>query len=883
MESTKKVITDIVEDKLGSTGKYLFDIGLVIIEKAYNKKQIEKKKLTILNNKNCDMSYQYNEVILKNFVPRKFRYYGSEKYIPIRKVMKEIESKRYFQKNIIITGQAGVGKSTALKWLFVNSYMPENNYIYLYAKMFDEWESLDEVLTEIESLIPNDKCSIIFFDGLDELKCIKGNAYEFNKFINFFDKNSNSGDKKRYSKFIISTRPEHFEFNNMIIKNNTTRPLDNYLIIELQILTNLEAFKMCKSIKKMYEFDKENGLSHFINKWPSEDMRQVPLKEAEYIKMLKKYLYNSSMESSLLNIPLLCRYGYQIISEWNSEGQRFLGQCNKTQSDRIEHVLEVCIKWEFHDKYTCQTENEYGRNSLKEYKERVWEFLIEIAGIMGNNQTIDREQWCNLKGLKVEEINEAYCVLQEIKNEDKVEKLGFVHSSFQNYFLACYYASMLNGKKSEQMERDKKFSSLFRANSEFAVMYIEQLMKGENELAKKVCKELLKLKDGNIENIIEYAKGDLRFVYNPTISFTIEEYLTVFPDGIFIYAGIIFDRCLLDDLRSNRIFKIMNPKCLAEFEQAVISKSNYVKGMYFDLFDTEYQFLLFYVYEDEKFKFIGGYHYNEDYFKQRIERLSSQVDISYDSIKSNFTIKEILKEMEIYRNKDNVFERFMDISKNFIKFMGEKNNYWCLLHDSSLYVYQKNSENEIKMTNMFKNGQMKHPFEYINLYGTYNSMISDNNNIHCYEKSKILFLFNAKQIISNKSNYFLDKYYKIHFGNIMLLREKMNNKNCLMKDISNLYSNIEMYEYIEEIINKSQDDKMYLHLCDEKLITYYILEEQKEMLYLAKNTLSLCDKYEHFSGVKLREFLVREDICFNGEDLNRVYEFAQNYIWLQYR
>lgn len=162
MESTKKVITDIVEDKLGSTGKYLFDIGLVIIEKAYNKKQIEKKKLNILNNKNFDMSYQYNEVILKNFVPRKFRYYGMEKYISIRKVKKEIESRRYLKKNIIITGQAGVGKSTALKWLFVNSNVPESNYIYLYAKMFDEMKSLDEVLLEIESIIPDDKCSIIF-------------------------------------------------------------------------------------------------------------------------------------------------------------------------------------------------------------------------------------------------------------------------------------------------------------------------------------------------------------------------------------------------------------------------------------------------------------------------------------------------------------------------------------------------------------------------------------------------------------------------------------------------------------------------------------------------------------------------------------------------
>ncbi len=209
-----------------------------------------------------------------------------EKYISIRKVKKEIESRRYLKKNIIITGQAGVGKSTALKWLFVNSNVPESNYIYLYAKMFDEMKSLDEVLLEIESIIPDDKCSIIFFDGLDELKCIKGNVYEFNKFINFFDKNSNYRYNKPICKFVISTRPEHFGFNNMIIKNNSERSLDNYLIVELQILTKKEAFKICKSIKKMYEFDRENGLSHFTNKWPSEEMQQISFSELKNIYIM---------------------------------------------------------------------------------------------------------------------------------------------------------------------------------------------------------------------------------------------------------------------------------------------------------------------------------------------------------------------------------------------------------------------------------------------------------------------------------------------------------------------------------------------------------------------------------------------------------------------
>lgn len=184
------------------------------------------------------------------------------------------------------------------------------------------------------------------------------------------------------------------------------------------------------------------------------------------------------------------------------------------------------------------------------------------------------------------------------------------------------------------------------------------------------------------------------------------------------------------------------------------------------------------------------------------------------------------------------------------------------------------------MKNIFKKGQLEYPYEYPNLYGIYKSMVSDENDTYCYEKSKITFLFDATQIVHNRIDNYLQEYYGVHYNNLNLLKEKIDVENNLRINISNLYKIIKVYTKIDEVVDKLHNERMRLYFSDEKLFTFYILEEQKEMHYLAKNTLSLCDKYEHFSGVKLREFLVREDICFNGEDLNRVYEFAQNYIWL---
>lgn len=571
-ETIREIIEDAAESKWGKSGKYIADIGFFIIDTAQNRRTIRKQKLNVFRNKSYDMSYLYNEVILKNFVKRNFRYYGSNRNISIYKVKAEIKSKQYFQRNIILTGQTGSGKSTALKWLFLNTTLHKCNYIYLYAKMFDECKSLDEALKEIENIIPSDKHSIIFFDGLDELKCIKGNAYEFNKFISFFDKNSNHEFDKPDCKFVISTRPEHFGFNNMIIKKNSERSLDNYLIIELPELTPKEAFRICKSIKKLYQFDKKIGVSNFTNKWPSKEKRNIFFNEKEYLNILKKYLNVTKDANSLLNIPLLCRYAYQIICDWFESEQDSYNQIYKTQSDKVKKVIECCIKWEFHDRYTYQTEGGTGDVFLNKYRDRIWNFLTDIAGIMDDDKFIEKDQWMQaIKLREIQEINEAFCVLKEVKNKDEKEKLCFVHNIFQNYFLARYYILMT---KEERKKCEDQYIYILRSNSEFATMFIEQLINGEDELSKRICINILQRENDNFDKLIEYARGNLRFLYSSDVSFTIEEYLSVFPCGIFEYNGTVFNKNLIRELCYEGVLELENIYSLNEIKSEVITRNN---------------------------------------------------------------------------------------------------------------------------------------------------------------------------------------------------------------------------------------------------------------------------------------------------------------------
>ncbi|RKI76501.1 hypothetical protein D7V83_19600 [bacterium 0.1xD8-71] len=115
---------------------------------------------------------------------------------------------------------------------------------------------------------------------------------------------------------------------------------------------------------------------------------------------------------------------------------------------------------------------------------------------------------------------------------------------------------------------------ILRSNSEFATMFIEQLINGEDELSKRICINILQRENDNFDKLIEYARGNLRFLYSSDVSFTIEEYLSVFPCGIFEYNGTVFNKNLIRELCYEGVLELENIYSLNEIKSEVITRNN---------------------------------------------------------------------------------------------------------------------------------------------------------------------------------------------------------------------------------------------------------------------------------------------------------------------
>lgn len=809
-------------------------------EKIYHRGERCNERLEALSN---DRNSIYNEIILNNFVPREFIYYGSKrkKYFSIHDIKSEIESKRFPKRHVIITGAAGMGKTTALKWLFYNSNVKNTKYIYLNMRDFENCESLNQFFMELFHKIVDHKSSIIFLDGLDELKFIEGNGDEWDKIMEFIDKNARKNPQCR---FVISTRPEHFGFYDLFVNKKIKETPDHYAVFEIQVLTKKEAFASCCLVKKLSAFDLEKSSKHFLYKWPLDEnklngKKKNILTEKEYVKQLKNYINSMTVEDSLLNSPLLCRYGYQIICDWCSQRKNQL--VPKTQSGRIENVLKSIIKWEFHDHSYSNTESESGKKDLENYEKEVVSFLAQTARTMGNKGYINKEQWRELKkGLKT---NTALCVLQEESNGN----LEFIHKTFENYFLAYYFATIEDWENFDS-ETYNIFRSLLHANHEFGIMYVEQLADGVNDLSKKICAEMMKHEKLDREDLLEYASGKKCFVYLPEISFSIEEYLSVFLDGGCIYAGNIFNRAAVNDMKKNGILEIRDTGYLKEFKKGIMFQTVDIIGIQAILPNIHYISTHFYFYSNEEFLKIYA------------------LEMVYHGPTENHRY-----------HKEDEHVRMHGAMRDIIDFIGKEKKFWCLYHNSSVYVYQITQKNEKNMADLFKKFQLNQSLEVIIAYGIYKVMTGDENKIirdSRFQKiDSIQFDFPSDFAIQEESESELIAYYDNHFFLVQNIYSKIHNifdKKRFGKEL----------ETIKNLINKVASEKLRLYLYDEYLYLLYYCEEGEEMVTVAKNTCSLCEKYNHAEGIKFREFLMDDNTCFNGNDLIKVYEFVRGYIWI---
>lgn len=904
----KDNLSPLAETVAGKPGKLVVEISDAIIDTMIAERTSYKQKMKRLCNYNI-MGGQYTEEILKYFVKRDFVYYGTKNRVSINKIKSVIERQK-LARNVILTGPAGSGKTTALKWLYINSYVKGFSFVYIYSRMFDECESLQEALDAISEAISHTDQCIVFFDGLDELKCIKGTDAEFQKLVDFFNKMSRQSEMGDHChRFVISTRPEHFSFHKMIKKGFIERNFDNYVVFELQRLTPVETLKICKTMEKLSKYDHKEGYEHFVNKWPTSgknkadtSKNEVDMSKAQYLRLLKKYLKVTKPEQSLLALPLFCRYAYPIICVWNLQDDADKECTSNHESAQIRRALEYYIKWEFHDTHECPTFGGAGKAALANYQHKVWGFLTEIAGIMGTDDYIGKSQWEKLRRAKKISGNISFCALQEYTDD----YMAFSHPLFKDCFLASYCVKVVerNAKKQNLLqEKDAvQLAQMLDSSSTIPILYAEQLLNCKHASVKTICKFLFeKAANKDLNYFAKFASGQVWYTYTPDAPFTVEEYLVVFPLGTVRYHNITFSAPVLRQLYTTGILEVEDADSCLGCDTSRISQSLNIKGVKSSsTFGTGFKHIVreFKIVCNGDFVDVGGFWHTTTTKKELedillhsdLHHLISGMSHSISEIQHNEIIKIALLRKRIKDAQRRQEERNTLLSwmKSIINFIGEQKNYWCLFDKDSLYVLQMTPENEPLMTELFCYGLSQNTFDYISFCGEYKA-ITESIDILTQKEgickvSDISVKFNSNIERLEQGNDALRTYYKIHWKNLQLFKKNSKRKenffNNDINDILEIHEILDFYEQADHFLEQFPNEKLALYLSDEKLFTFYIFGDGDQMVDLAKETLDLCKKYQHQNGQWLRELLLSDDMRFAGEDFGKIYAYAREYIFL---
>lgn len=878
----------------------------LLISNGQNKKDTYARKVNLLSMPEVDINWQYNQIILKHFVTRRCRYYNSQINISLKKIKAEVENPSSFR-NIILTGKAGVGKTTVLKWLYANSYSRKCSYIYLTAKMFAGIRSLKKVCELIDSHLITDEPCIVFFDGLDELQCINGTSRDIEAFLNFFEQKSGGVSSKSKNRFIISTRPEHFAFHYIFRKRQAKKNLDRYVVFEIMPLNYYEALEVCLSIKFFSEFDRKHDFSHFLDKWPhitNSTSNLYSLSETNYKKKLKQYLSLEAKEINfLLSTPLLCRYAYPIICDWTATGNYNTSK-NKTLSGQIDSALESYIKWEFHDENNISTTSDEGIKILKEYSDEVFEFLTQAASLMNMNGFIDREQWGKLKLNYNNSLNSTLCVLQE--NEDG--KLVFVHKSFKNYFLSRYYIQKKLHKRKNKKDLNT-FIELINTDLEFCVFYAEQFISFNTTLSNNVCKAIAETSqlevDKNItEVIVEYLTGNCTLFFKNDFPFTIEQYLLAFPCGKVLYGGEIYTLSRLHGIRRMKVLETNDPEYFVGCKLSKITKNLNLSGIiYNSKYTNEFKFMMssFFLFFNGEIIDISSF---INYGGNMIFELKKIIEreglwdmfraIQHRNLNAtDFLVNQILPLIQIDKENGDLAQLMIEHKKihavisSIIDFLGHEKNYWCFFDGSSLFVCEFSTRNSPLFSNFFFK-QLNEEYNDIcyAMLGSYISQTQDENisadlmEFIPVERliSNSIFDFEVKKVFDPRN--LLNCYYNVHFNNIRLINKKKSSLDLKSRDYIMELNYIEnIYKTVEELLKEKFNEKLWLILSDEMLITYYFAEQSEKLVTLASETLELCRFWRHDQGEQLRLLFINDNVTFSDFVMSIVEDYAKNNIW----
>lgn len=874
-------------------------VSPLVIYNNKSKKESYRCKLEMLSRPAVEMNWQYNGILLKYFVSRRCQYYNSRKSVSLKEIKSEIAHPT-LARNIILSGKAGVGKSTVLKWLFVNTYTKDCNYIYLTAKMFSEAETLSDVCEKINEHLLSSERIVVFFDGLDELRCLQGGAGELERFLEYFDSKSGGVLQSSKNRFVITTRPEHFAFHYTFKKRQTSKNLDRYVVYEILPLNYQESLNVCLSIRHFSKFDSEKSLNHFIDKWPDKkEPKSYALSEADYKRLLKKYISKNVCGDFLLSTPLLCRYAYQIVCEWAFQDGEITLE-DKFLSSKIEGVLRSYIKWEFHDEYDIATESDEGKVQLNTYIANVFNFLTALSSYMDEMGSIKRKDWEKVQSHQSTSVNAAFCVLQEDENGG----LSFVHKSFHDYFLARFFIEKhIRGRRNKKIT--EALENKIKLNSEFCHFFVEQMLSNGSRLSRYICKAIknertIQTTEALVPIIVKHLTGAMHFYYRKGLPFTIEEYLSVFPCGVVKYGGNKFDSKELEKLRITRVLEINAPDLLNECHAESISSKLKLRGVVSSQY-FQYKFKMitsnFEIYFEKESERVGGY-YSTSFTEQDLKNIIQRTEIMdmleqagllggdmQRLIESPIMAVIMYKKRELDKeNKKEEDRKITGINASLIEFLGADKNYWCLFNMGTIFVCEISQDNVDCFATYYGKRASYSLFDYVVLYGQYRSQVrTEYENVTELKFRKISevnmsFDFEIKGIFSDSV---LQYYYLAHWQNSKLA--KAATLRLTEEDFDNILTFCELaslYKSVKDLLDKESNDLLSLVISDEQLITFYLLGQGESMVKLASETIELCKKYGHVMGEEFRYFLMEDETSFVGEDRKKVKEYLQNYIWL---
>lgn len=289
---------------------FFFEVKTVtdnsLIEKIEQKYLVPLK--TFLNKESKSDLEDFN-LNFKEYLARSYHYYSSARtlvfgnqqkkledfYYPLELAQKNlvIKTKKYPDellpkfKKVIVVDSGGMGKSTIMKWLFIN-VIKENKGIpiFIELRLLSEKNTLiEEIINQINPLDKTVSKSIIlkliskgnfifFFDGYDEIKISerKSVTKDISDFISKANKNE----------FIITSRPENVE-----------GIFGDFQTFHIKPLTNPEAYKL---IEKIGDFNERSKA--LIKKLQESDLKNIKefLKTPLLISLLyKKFEYRESI------------------------------------------------------------------------------------------------------------------------------------------------------------------------------------------------------------------------------------------------------------------------------------------------------------------------------------------------------------------------------------------------------------------------------------------------------------------------------------------------------------------------------------------------------------------------------------------------------------